>query len=196
MVLLPILFLAAAALADEPVDLDPSAYDEANALRVMQTCAACHGVDGMGSAGGIYPRLAGLHAAYIAAQIEDFKSGARKNPPMLPVATKGGLPPEDVRDVSLYLAGLDGPRGTPTVDGDAALGKLVLKRSCARCHGKRGEGRARVPFLAGQRLGYVRNQIDLIQSGERAHPDVAKHFGTQDAEAWDALIAHLSTLDD
>ena len=48
-------------------------------------CAACHGPDG-NSAVPSNPILAGQHAAYIAAQLAAYKSGARVNPIMAGMA--------------------------------------------------------------------------------------------------------------
>ena len=45
-------------------------------------CAGCHGPDGMGNAALGYPQLAGRDAAYIAAQLRAFRSGARKSATM------------------------------------------------------------------------------------------------------------------
>ena len=39
-------------------------------------CAGCHGVDG-NSSNAVWPSLAGQHAAYLAKQLREFKSGTR-----------------------------------------------------------------------------------------------------------------------
>ena len=66
-------------------------------------CAACHGAAGI-SAIPMYPNLAGQKEAYLAKQLKDFKSGARKDPVMAPMAM--ALNDEDVANVSAYFAGL------------------------------------------------------------------------------------------
>ena len=48
-------------------------------------CAACHAQDG-NSADPTFPVLAGQHADYIVKQLEEFKSGARQNAVMAPMA--------------------------------------------------------------------------------------------------------------
>src|ERR1700682_245837 len=63
-------------------------------------CAACHGADGR-SVAPVNPHLAGPHAAYIAAQLAAFKSGARPSPIMQGMAA--GLTPEDMRSVGAYF---------------------------------------------------------------------------------------------
>jgi cytochrome c553 len=201
-----------------PGDLDLDAYDEYNARDINEICAACHGEYGQGGGNGVYPRLAGLPAEYIAAQLRDFKSRARLNIPMLPFATDRELPEEDLRDIAIYLSRLELLTKMPVLDegltayekllvaarifniprlnGDMARGSRVLKESCKSCHGKRGEGRARVPQLAGQFSVYIRLQIELILAGERTHPDVEELFGDYGEADWEALLARLSVLDD
>ncbi|WP_440875157.1 c-type cytochrome [Thalassotalea sp. PLHSN55] len=66
-------------------------------------CAACHGAAGV-SAVPMYPNLAGQKEAYLAKQLKDFKSGARKDPVMAPMAM--GLSDEDVANISAYYASL------------------------------------------------------------------------------------------
>ncbi len=66
-------------------------------------CAACHGPTGI-SAIPMYPNLAGQKEAYLAKQLKDFKSGARKDPVMAPMAM--GLSDEDVANIAAYYAGM------------------------------------------------------------------------------------------
>jgi cytochrome c553 len=199
-------------------ELDLNAYDEDNARDVHEICAACHGEFGQGGGDGEYPRLAGLPAGYIVAQVEDFKARTRLNISMLPFATERELPAEDVRDIAIYLSRLELPtampafeEGTdsyakllaarrvfnvPRLQGDLARGKAVLKRGCAKCHGKRGEGRAQVPPLAGQYSSYIQRQIDQVLAGKRNHPDKETYLQPYGEDDWRALLAYLSTLDD
>ena len=66
-------------------------------------CAACHGPAGI-SAIPMYPNLAGQKEAYLAKQLKDFKSGARKDPVMAPMAM--ALSDEDVANIAAYYASL------------------------------------------------------------------------------------------
>ncbi|REL28617.1 cytochrome c [Thalassotalea euphylliae] len=66
-------------------------------------CAACHGAEGI-SAIPMYPNLAGQKEAYIAKQLKDFKSGARKDPVMAPMAM--GLTDADMANLAAYYASL------------------------------------------------------------------------------------------
>ncbi|MGJ8693073.1 MAG: c-type cytochrome [Thalassotalea sp.] len=66
-------------------------------------CSACHGAAGI-SAVPMYPNLAGQKEAYLAKQLKDFKSGARKDPIMAPMAM--ALTDADVANISAYFASL------------------------------------------------------------------------------------------
>jgi cytochrome c553 len=66
-----------------------------------KNCVACHMVDG-NSTDPNFPRLAGQHADYIVKELEDYKSGARKNPIMNGLAAT--LSKQDREDLAAYFA--------------------------------------------------------------------------------------------
>ena len=69
------------------------------------TCVPCHGEDGLGIAPN-YPVLAGQHADYMAHVLRQYRSGERKNPIMLGIATP--LSDSDIEDLSAWFASLEG----------------------------------------------------------------------------------------
>jgi cytochrome c553 len=72
----------------------------------VPACSGCHGVSGRGLPAQ-YPRLAGQHPEYIAAQLQKFRSGERANDPesmMRDIAER--LSDHDAKAVSEYAAGL------------------------------------------------------------------------------------------
>ena len=72
--------------------------------RNIAACAGCHSPNGAGIPAQ-YPRIAGQHAEYTAAQLTSFREGARKNSvQMNQVASK--LNDREIRAVSDYAAGL------------------------------------------------------------------------------------------
>lgn len=79
------------------------AADAAAGKNKSGVCAACHGPTGI-SAIPMYPNLAGQKEAYLAKQLKDFKSGARKDPVMAPMAM--GLSDEDIADISAFYASM------------------------------------------------------------------------------------------
>jgi len=66
-------------------------------------CAACHGAEGI-SSNALWPNLAGQHAAYMVKQLKAFKSGARKDPVMSPMAAP--LSDQDMENLAAYFASL------------------------------------------------------------------------------------------
>jgi cytochrome c553 len=83
-----------------------SAGDAAAGKTKSATCAACHGEGGGKPIMPIYPILAGQHADYLAKAINDYKTGARKDPVMAGMAAT--LNDQDIADLSAYFASQKG----------------------------------------------------------------------------------------
>jgi cytochrome c553 len=63
-------------------------------------CVGCHGADGIGKAPQ-YPNLQGRDAAYLAQQLKDFRSGARKSVWMAAMAKP--LSDEEIAQLAAYF---------------------------------------------------------------------------------------------
>lgn len=77
-----------------------------NAATGVPACAGCHGPDGAGIPSQ-YPRLAGQYAAYLEAQLRQFRAGARANDPngmMRGVAAR--MSDQEIKAAAEYAAGL------------------------------------------------------------------------------------------
>ena len=137
-------------------------------------CMACHGVDGGGMEATGYPRLAGLDAAYLQRQLDDFANGTRANPVMQPNAS--ALSEDERAQLAKYYSALPVPAhaaATPPADG---IGAQLATRgdwsrglpACAQCHGPGGVGvGANFPPLAGQPVAYIASQLRAWQQGMR-----------------------------
>lgn len=68
----------------------------------VPACQTCHGAKAIGN--DAFPRLAGQHREYLVAQLRAFRSKARDNPIMSPIAEH--VTDEQIRDVTAYLASL------------------------------------------------------------------------------------------
>jgi cytochrome c553 len=77
------------------------AQDEAK--RLAKTCSACHGERGV-SANADWPNLAGQKKNYLIEQLKAFRSGARDNPLMSPVAKT--LSDRDIDRLAEYFSQL------------------------------------------------------------------------------------------
>ncbi len=99
--------LAAAALAVPLLAWGqaPAADAEAGRARASAVCAACHGANGISVADHI-PNLAGQKAAYLGAQLQALKSGARKNAVMNAIAAQLGA--SDIANVAAHYAAQPG----------------------------------------------------------------------------------------
>ena len=198
--------------------LDESSYDPDNGEEINEICAGCHGEFGQGGGDGTYPRLAGLPATYTAIQLRAFKSRERINIPMFPYATERELPEDDLRDISIFLSKIELYSKMPDlgedatayekllvakrvfnvamVEGDIEKGRELYNKKCKMCHRPDGAGRGKYPPLAGQFTVYLRRQIDLFLSGERAHKNVDKYMRPQTDQDWNDLFAYLASVDD
>lgn len=136
-------------------------------------CAACHGADG-NSAAPNFPKLAGQNAKYLYKQLQNFKSGARQNALMMPMAT--ALNEQDMADISAYYAQQKGTIGGAKKDlversqklyrgGDKEIGLTA----CSGCHGPAGKGNefAAFPRLSGQHAEYTATQLRHFRAAGR-----------------------------
>ena len=139
-------------------------------------CAGCHGVDG-NSAAPNFPKLAGQDAEYIAKQLADFKSGARKDPIMTGMAA--ALSKKDMADLGAYYASQKRTPGTANLTDDTRKVAETLYRggntklgipACMSCHGPAGAGIGpNYPSVDGQQATYTAKQLTDFKSGARSN---------------------------
>lgn len=84
-------------------------FEGGDGARRIPACASCHGADGKGLLAGrqAYPSVGGQHRYYLRGQLQDWKSGTRRNSPdgiMNTIA--GALTDADIEALSDYLSGL------------------------------------------------------------------------------------------
>ncbi|QRP65519.1 c-type cytochrome [Rhodanobacter sp. FDAARGOS 1247] len=196
---------ALAGIGMPPVALavDAAAIANAGNGRGAAPCMACHGADGAGQAAAGNPRLAGLDAAYLQKQLDDFASGARSNPVMQPTAT--ALSEDERHAMATYYSQLPLPAKLATaLPAPDSAGAVLATRGdwsrgvpgCVQCHGPGGSGvGANFPPLAGQPASYIEAQLRAWQQGTR-HNDplqlmqhLSAALGAQDIEAVAAWFA-------
>lgn len=78
---------------------------EAGKKKAAEVCAACHGPDG-NSPAPAFPKIAGQHASYVEKSLNEYKSGARKDPIMAGMAA--ALSKEDIENLAAYFASQSG----------------------------------------------------------------------------------------
>jgi cytochrome c553 len=166
-------------------------------------CIACHGSQG-NSANPEWPVLAGQHEQYIHKQLQAFKSGARKNPLMSPMAMS--LSDEDMADLGAYFQAQK-PVGKEVEAAKLQLGQRVYRSgdpktgapACASCHGPTGAGNppAAYPSLRGQYATYVAAQLRAYRAGTRqTDPNQVMRSvaGTMSDEQIDAVASYVQGL--
>ena len=169
----------------------PAGNAQAGATK-SAVCQACHGANG-NSTNPQWPRLAGLGEDYIVEQLDNFKSGKRKNVVMLPMAS--ALSPEDMADIGAFFQAQTNTGGEVDPAHREAGEKLYRSGdksrgipACMACHDPTGRGNepAKFPELRGQHSVYVTQQLNDYASGARpAGPGaimetIAKRLSTDD----------------
>ena len=82
-----------------------AAGDAAAGREKAAACQQCHGLDGNGPTP-LFPKIGGQHAGYIVQALEDYKTGARRDPVMAAFAT--GLSKRDQQDLAAWYSSQDG----------------------------------------------------------------------------------------
>ncbi|MBC8519168.1 MAG: c-type cytochrome [Gammaproteobacteria bacterium] len=179
-------------------------------------CGACHGATGHGNPAfpdpmnpgktKAVPALAGQNAGYLAKQMEDFKSGARKD--LLMTGQALGLSDADIANLAAYYATAAGADGGSVDAGLAAKGKSLYQggdmargvTACMACHGPDAAGNdsAGWPGLTGQLADYTTAQLNAFGSGARYNDpnrmmqDVASRLTDGDISA---VTAYIQSMD-
>ncbi len=155
--------------------------DEARAKKIISgSCFLCHGATGESSSE-VFPRLAGQHHEYIAKQLENFKSGARKSTAMRDMVAK--LTPDEMLAVGKFYEKQSVPTEETKDAGLASVGKYVFHNgnkfsgvpACASCHGAEAKGTVSLPRLAGQYAIYTETQLKQFNTRERTNDNAVMH---------------------
>ncbi len=169
----------------EPASPDQGDFKSQSTSIYRSDCARCHGRDGFANGNVHIPRLDTLSAAYIAATLQAYRSGARQSGIMQQAASQ--LDDARIAGLADNIAGLrpDAPRSYETSGLDEELvargGQIANGGdekanipSCASCHGPAKEPKSdRFPPLAGQSAEFLFNQLALWRSGNRGGTDRA-----------------------
>lgn len=159
--------------------------DDAAANKAQTVCAACHGGDG-NSFNGEWPKLAGQHASYSAAQLTAFRCAATGQP-------KGCVARSSANSALMIgqaaaltdaeIAALGEHYAKQTIKPGVADAKLIAigqklyqggskknaTAACTACHGPDGRGNAaaKFPAIGGQHAAYVTAQLKAYRDGSR-----------------------------
>ena len=173
----------------------------AGEAKYTAVCAACHGADG-NSGSPVNPKLAQQHPEYLVKQLQEFKSGVRKNAVMQGFAAT--LSDEDMKNIAFWLASKKAKSGFAKDKELVALGERIYRggiadrqiAACAGCHSPNGAGiPAQYPRLAGQHADYTSAQLTSYRDGGRQNSvqmtQVASKLNDREIRALADYIAGL-----
>lgn len=165
------------------------------AALAAESCAACHGDKGLSMA--TFPSLAGQSAPAIYKQLHDFKTGARVNDQMTPIAL--ALSDRDLAAVSAYYAHASreyaaiGKRdllGEPDIVRLASEGDSRRRiPACLSCHVNGAGGPIETPVITGQLSEYSLKALNDFASGARRNDvygrmrDISRKLTPREREA-------------
>lgn len=172
----------AATLASPALAATPA---EAAAQSATTVCAACHGPDG-NSFNGDWPKLAGQHAAYTAAQLAAFRCAATGLPKgcvprssgnsALMIGQAANLSDAEIAALGEHYAAQAIKPGVASA-ALAAQGEKLYRGgnptsavpACIACHGPDGRGNAaaKFPAIGGQHAAYLETQLKAYRDGSR-----------------------------
>ena len=167
-------------------------------------CIGCHGADG-NSTDSQNPKLAGQGEAYLAKQLIDFKSGARKEVHMTSMVE--AITDADIPNLSAYFSSQHRSKGT-VIQNNTDFGKHIYQRgvkekgiaACITCHGLKGEGNPieKFPSLVNQHPEYITKMLKDFRSGTRSNDplkmmrEVAASLNDQEIDSVSAYISSLN----
>jgi cytochrome c553 len=122
-------------------------------------CAACHGESGIPQQKTM-PVIWGQGQGYLYLQLRDYKSGARKNDIMSPIAQT--IERDDMMALALYFSqkrwpDLQQPPGPADVVARAIRANTAI--GCTGCHQGQYQGEGTQPRLAGQTKEYLQQSM-------------------------------------
>jgi cytochrome c553 len=161
----------------------------------QQVCSNCHGMTGSSTSPN-FPNLAGQTEPYFVAQLNGFKSHARRDPPGFEYmwGLSRSLTDEQIQGLAAYYAG-QSPR-PQRIEGDRGrfeAGKTIFTSgvadkgvpACSSCHGAEGKGNATFPRLAGQHADYLMKQLLVFQRTDERPEGVIMKTVAHDLSAQD-----------
>jgi cytochrome c553 len=160
-----------------------------------QVCAGCHGDKGVPPQNA-WPVIWGQQQGYLYLQLRDFKSGARKNDIMTPIAQS--LERADMQALALYFSqkpwpDLQQPRAAREVAARAQTPINAIV--CSSCHQSGYLGDSTQPRLAGQTKEYLQqSMLDFRNKSRGNNPgmsDLMLAISEQDIADIAAYLAGL-----
>lgn len=142
---------------------------------VVESCARCHGVDGLGRGLGAFPKLAGQKHDYLLASLQAYAQGERHSGIMEPISA--ALNSENMEELARYYSNLPAKENSLNSKDVEAIerGKLIASNgipsrgvpACVECHGHEPPRNPVYPTLHGQYADYLALQLELFSKEQR-----------------------------
>jgi cytochrome c553 len=149
----------------------PSAVAAQSIEDKAQICAACHGESGVPTEQPFaVPVIWGQNLGYLFFQLRDFKSGARKNDQMTPVAD--ALERGDLMSLAQYFSKKPWPnleQSHPADDVATVARRVNASVVCTSCHLEGFKGDSTQPRLAGQVRSYLQKTMTDFSTDARGN---------------------------
>ncbi|MBM3543487.1 MAG: cytochrome c4 [Alphaproteobacteria bacterium] len=172
------------------------AQDTPNIAEKVKLCATCHGEQGI-PINKQTPVIWGQNEGYLYLQLRDFKSGARQNALMGPLAA--GLEKDDMLSIAAYFSKLKWPNlEQPSASGDVATKAQSAINSvgpCTACHLEHFQGDGSTARLAGQWQDYLHTTMLAFRDKSRGNnPGMSDLMKATSPEDIAALAQYLAGL--
>lgn len=191
-----LLLTGASALAASAVPPEPD--------MVVDTCAQCHGDDGI-SPMAQFPNLAAQTKAYLAAEIKDFQDHTRADRDAKAYMWRmaNSLHDDTVDKITEYFSALPPPKGSTSENpAQVAAGKTIYEQgikaenvpACNLCHGPKAAGMATFPRLAGQHAEYIVAQLQAFRDKTRNNAIMNPNVAQMTDKQMHDVAAYLASL--
>jgi cytochrome c553 len=156
----------------------------------VQSCAVCHGQNGVPIDPKTIPIIWGQQQSYLVKQLRDYRNGERDNPIMSPIAK--ALAQEDLRKIAAYFAAKSWPARQAAAAAASPPNGIA---QCQPCHQPNFEGGPPAPRLAGLSYEYLVAAMRDFAADERTNNgDMPKFMQALTDSERDAMARYLAGL--
>lgn len=171
----------------------------------LQVCSNCHGADG-NSPSPNFPRLAAQQEEYFIAELNEFKSHKREDPPGFTYmwGISRSLTDDQIKGLAAYFAAQKPVSPGPGNAKLTAEGKQIFNSGlptqsvppCSACHGDHGQGNGQFPRIANQHADYAIKQLTVFQQTDQRPDGVAMKAVTHSLsrQNMEAVAAYLQEM--
>lgn len=179
-----------------PLLLASAAVQAADAPATTETCAACHGTDGV-AVKPATPHLNGQLKTYLVDTMVRLQKGRRATDVAQHIPA--GWTPEAIDEVAAYYAGIRAQRPRQTTDAAAVQrGNQIYFSRCVDCHADSGRiGGDESPIMNAQNLEHMITQGKAYLSGQRKFVDplMRDAYRGLSAEDIESVAHYLASLE-